>query len=151
MSSYDGVVVANITAARARRKLSQKQLAERMEALGYGWRQQIVAAVENEKRKLTVGEVFGLAIALETRLTGLLEPIPDEGPIELPSGDSLLFLTAHELLYGGTEYGVKWDGNVPSFPAEEPPAGWAHSYEFGAIPPPRRQRAPRAARAGDES
>lgn len=142
MSTYDEVVAANITAARARRKLSQRQLGERMEALGYGWRQQIVAAAENGKRKITIGEIFGLAIALETRLTSLLEPIPEEGPITLPSEDSMLFITVHELLYGGSEYGVKWNGNVPSFPVEEPPQGWAYSYlPENPIPPPRVRRA----------
>jgi transcriptional regulator with XRE-family HTH domain len=153
MSSYDEVVAANITAARARRKLSQKAVAERMDALGYGWRQQIVAAAENGRRKITVGEVFGLALALETSVMSLLESPRDDGPVQLPSGAEVLFLTMHELFWGGTEHGVRWDGNVPRFPTEEPSQGWTLSYT-NPIPPPKVRRTipnrPRYPKSGDD-
>lgn len=139
MSSYDEAVAANVTAARARRKLSQKAVAARMSALGFGWRQQIVAAAEGGRRKITVGEVFGLAFALETSVMSLIEPVREDGPIALPSGATLPPLTVHGLIWGGSQHTVTWDGDAPSFPIEDPPPGYATAYD-DPIPPPRIRR-----------
>lgn len=86
MSTYDEAVAANITAARARRKLSQRAVADRMKALGFEWRQQIVASAENARRPLKAAEVLGLALALETSIGTLLDPGPDDTRIRLPGG-----------------------------------------------------------------
>lgn len=84
--TYDKVVAANITAARARLRLSQRAIAVRMEALGFEWRQQIAAAAEGGRRRLTVAELLGLALALETSIGALLDPGPDDRQIQLPGG-----------------------------------------------------------------
>jgi transcriptional regulator with XRE-family HTH domain len=134
--SYDRIVADNITAARARRRLSQKDVAARMEALGFGWRQQIVAAAESGRRRIAVAEVLGLALALETSFISLLEPVRDDGPIALPSGQTMLFLTVHELIWGGSELTVSWNGNVPEFPSKDPLMS-ATGY---VVPPPKIRR-----------
>jgi len=100
MKTYDEIVAGNITAARARRKLSQREVAERMEVFGFGWRQQIVAAAENGRRKISIEEMLGLALALETSFVSLLEPVRDEEPIRLPSGDELPTGVIHDLIWG---------------------------------------------------
>ena len=47
-----------------------------MRALGFkGWRRQTVASVEKGKRRVTVEEALGLAMALETTLPRLLAPV----------------------------------------------------------------------------
>jgi transcriptional regulator with XRE-family HTH domain len=87
------VLTRNVRAGRARRGLDQELVASRMRALGFSvWVRQTVARVEGGKRRLTAEEMFGLALALETRITSLLEPVRDEGPVGLPSGDELLFM-----------------------------------------------------------
>lgn len=134
--SYDRIVADNITAARARRRLSQKDVAARMEALGFGWRQQIVAAAESGRRRIAVAEALGLALALETSFISLLEPVRDDGPIALPSGQTMLFQTVHELIWGGSELTVSWNGNVPEFPGKDPLMS-ATGY---VVPPPKVRR-----------
>lgn len=141
--SYAEVLARNVRAARARKGLDQEPVAARMRALGFtAWRRQTVAGVEKNTRRLTVEEVLGLALALETRLIYLLEPEPEDDPISLPSGASMLFLTVHALIWGGSEYSVSWDGDTPSFPDTEPPQGWTLTYDSG-IPPPKARRRPR--------
>jgi len=138
-TSYADALMRNVRAARARRGLEQELLAARMRALGFSaWARQTVARVEAGKRRLTAEEVFGLALALETRFTALLEPVSDDGPIALPSGDELLFNTVHELIWGGSEYTVSWDGDVPQFP-DEIQRG---PREYILPPPPVRRTIP---------
>jgi transcriptional regulator with XRE-family HTH domain len=134
---YADVLAKNVRAARARSGLEQEALATRMRALGFSaWRRQTVAAVEKSTRRLTAEETLGLALALETRLTSLLEPVRDDGPIELPSGQVMLFLTVHELIWGGSELTVWWNGNEPEFPAKDPLMS-ATGY---VVPPPKSRR-----------
>jgi transcriptional regulator with XRE-family HTH domain len=131
----------NVKAARARRGIEQETLAARMRALGFlVWVRQTVARIESGKRRLTAEEVFGLAIALEVSVMHLMEPVRDDGLVVLPSGAELQFGTVHELFWGGTDYGVKWDGDVPRVPADGPPRGWTLNYPETEIPPPRIRR-----------
>lgn len=155
-TSYADLLMRNVKAARARRGLDQEMLAARMRALGFEvWVRQTVARVENGKRRLTAEEVFGLAIALEISVMRLMEAVRDDGRIGLPSGAELPFGTVHELLWGGTDYGVKWDGSVPRIPTEGPPEGWAYNYlPDNPIPPPPMRRSPNPSRypkSGDQS
>lgn len=152
------VLTRNVRAARARRGLEQELVASRMRALGFSvWVRQTVARVEGGKRRLTADELFGLALALETRLTALLEPVRDDGPITLPSGQTMLFLTVHQLVWGGSEFTVSWNGDVPEFPAEESSREARIEIEAGypILPPPRIRRGslnqPRTPKSGDET
>ncbi len=138
--TYADVLAKNVRAARARRGLEQEPLAARMRALGFSaWRRQTVASVEKGARRLMAEEVFGLALALETRFTALLEPAREDGPIGLSSGAEVPFLAVHELIWGGSDYTVRWDGEVPSFPAEDPKPGYAAEREY-PLPPPKVRR-----------
>ena len=89
VGTYDEIVADNITAARARRKLSQRVVAVRMTALGFEWRQQIVAAVESARRGVRIDELFGLALALETSFGALLDPPSDDKQVRLPNGQAI--------------------------------------------------------------
>lgn len=152
--SYAEVLAKNMRAARARLGLEQEPLAARMRALGFSaWRRQTVASAEKNTRRLTAEEVLGLAVALETRITALLEPVQSDDPIALPSGAEMRFETMHELIWGGSIHGVQWNDDVPSFPTEGPPPGWPLDYP-DSIPPPRVRRnpnPPRYPKSGDES
>lgn len=142
-TTYADLLMRNVKAARARRGIDQETLAVRMRALGFPvWVRQTVARAENGKRRLTAEEVFGLAIALEVSVMTLMEPVRDDGRVGLPSGAELPFGTVHELFWGGTDFGVKWDGSVPLVPADDPPRGWTRNYPDIAIPPPRIRKNP---------
>jgi transcriptional regulator with XRE-family HTH domain len=134
---YAEVLAKNVRAARARKGFEQEPVAARMRALGFSaWRRQTVAGVEKNGRRLAADEVLGLAIALETSLTSLLEPARDDGPITLPSGAELPFLTVHELVWGGNELTVMWDDGVPAFPIQDPPM----TVTGYLVPPPKGGR-----------
>lgn len=113
--TYDKLVADNITAARARHRLSQRAVAERMTALGFEWRQQIVASVETGKRRLTVAEVLGLAYALETSIGVLLEPLPEVPRVALPSGQTLDAASTAWSVRHFNDGTIEWNGNTPVF------------------------------------
>jgi hypothetical protein len=122
----------------------------RMRALGFSaWRRQTVASVEKNTRRLTAEEVFGLAFALETSVISLLEPAREDGPVSLPSGAEVPFLAVHELFWGGSGYTVRWDGDMPRFPAGDPPPGYALDRDY-VLPPPRVRRAGPARQEGGQ-
>ena len=60
-------IAANIRAERARRRLSQRQVADAMRHLGYdNWHQQTVGAVERGERYVQADELIALAEVLDT-------------------------------------------------------------------------------------
>lgn len=115
LRTYDTAVAANIIAARARRKLSQKAVAARMHALGFGWRQQIVAAAENGRR-VTAGELLGLAWALETSIDALMRPSNDDKVVAFPNGETIGVLAVQHSVDGQNDGAVTWEGNTPVIP-----------------------------------
>jgi transcriptional regulator with XRE-family HTH domain len=118
--TYASAVVANITRARTRLRLSQKSLGNRMKALGFGWRQQIVNAVETGERRLQVDELLGLALALETTLQELLSPSESdrEAPVAIPSGETVSADYVTGLVYGMNRGAVRWIDDKPEFGPE---------------------------------
>jgi hypothetical protein len=70
----EDAIARNIVTWRTMRWLTQKSLAARMSALGFGWRQQFAASAERGQRRVTASEVLGLALALETTMSSLLTP-----------------------------------------------------------------------------
>jgi transcriptional regulator with XRE-family HTH domain len=72
-------VAENIRSYRAVRRLSQEELAERMNVLGHGWYHQTVGEVERGNRAVTVDELIGLALALEVTVGELLDPMGPAG------------------------------------------------------------------------
>jgi hypothetical protein len=118
--NYGRAVAANIVQARARLKISQKALGKRMAALGYGWRQQIVGAVESGERRLLIDELPALAICLETTIRDMLRPSKGdwEKLIAFPSGETVSpdFITS--LFLGLDRRAVRWTGDRPEFGPE---------------------------------
>jgi transcriptional regulator with XRE-family HTH domain len=135
---YADVLARNVRAERARLGLEQELLAVRMRALGFTvWVRQTVARVEAGKRRLTAEELFGLALALETRLSNLLEPARPDDAISLPSGAVLPVLAVHEVIHGGSRYVVHWDGDNPRLLDYDPPRD--RPFE-NWLPPPKIRR-----------
>ena len=118
--TYAQALAAKIEQARAGLRLSQKALGNRMSALGFGWRQQVVAAVESGERRLLAEELLGLALALETTLQEFLSLSEGdwEKPVTLPSGQTVSsdFVTA--LAYGMNGGAVRWTSDEPEFGPE---------------------------------
>jgi transcriptional regulator with XRE-family HTH domain len=120
VSSYGLLISRNVVAQRARIRMSQASLAARMKALGFGWYPQTVSSVERGDRRLDVGELVGVALALETSIGMLLDPSSDEQFIELPSGDRMLAGTILRLVRHFNDGMVSWDGDKPRFATREP-------------------------------
>lgn len=77
------VVAMNVRTNRARRELSQRELAERMTALGHTWSQAKASELERGERAILVDELAALALALGVTVPALL--MPDDG-VELDYG-----------------------------------------------------------------
>jgi transcriptional regulator with XRE-family HTH domain len=127
--SYDDVLAANIRAARSRRGLQQEPLAARMRALGYSaWLRQTVANVEKGRRRVTAGEIFGLAVALEVTIPQLMAPSDPDGLVEFPNGQVIHSFSVEQLAgRGRNDHAVQWaDDGMPVFfqyvdrPARDP-------------------------------
>jgi hypothetical protein len=83
-------VTRNITAAHARQKLSQEQVATKMRDLGFNWRRQTVTQAERRDRRIDITELLGLSITLRNDLTMLVYPSPDDaayGTVRLPNDE----------------------------------------------------------------
>lgn len=117
MATPEAILAANIAAARVRRDLQQQDLAERMRALGWKWVRQTVGEVEKKEqgRRVTPGELVGLAIALETSVTRLTSPLPEDREVELPSGLSLRASAVQGYVTGEwvTDERILWHQNKP--------------------------------------
>lgn len=112
----DGILARNIAPARVRLSLQQHDLADRMRTLGWKWVRQTVGEVEKSRRRLTAGEVIGLAACLETTVEQLMSPQKTDGPMELPSGEVLASIQVMALVsdtYNGpVNRGTRWVGNT---------------------------------------
>jgi hypothetical protein len=105
----------NTAAALARRRLGHADLAERMKNLGYRWVRQTVGDVLNGKRQLRAGELYGLAIALETSIPALTAAAKDDDPVALPNGRTVEAATVGGLATGFNDKSVRWHGNAPVY------------------------------------
>jgi transcriptional regulator with XRE-family HTH domain len=60
-------IASNLRAYRARRRISQRDVAQQMQALGFtAWQGPTVSLAENGQRRVTAEELMGLARVLET-------------------------------------------------------------------------------------
>lgn len=73
------VVADNLRDWRALRRLSQREVAERMGHFGYSWSTATVSEIERLGRVVDVNELLCLAMALETSLPDLLDPAGVDG------------------------------------------------------------------------
>lgn len=114
--SYRDILAGNVAAERARTRLRQESLAQRMRALGWKtWRKQTVSDVEAGKRAIQGDEVLGLALSLQTTVPALMALPFDAAAVALPSGE--LVAAARITANIGT---VEWEGDSPKL---TPPAG----------------------------
>jgi transcriptional regulator with XRE-family HTH domain len=112
-ASYSDAVLENIRATRARKKLDQADVSERMRNLGYtSWHRQTLGKVERGERRLAASEVIGIALALGTSisvlLAGPLDDVIELGGIQL-SGQEVTSLAS-----GRLSRSIVWKGNVPA-------------------------------------
>jgi|SRR5680860_170370 len=106
------LLAANIKARRGLLGLSQKDLAARMSSMRYVWSRPTVSQVETGARPVSADELYGLALALNISIQGLLMPVLDvlvdvglPEPISVEMANQLLGL----LPVTRTPY---WNGNI---------------------------------------
>jgi transcriptional regulator with XRE-family HTH domain len=110
-ASYSDAVLENIRATRARKKLDQAVVSERMRKLGYkSWHRQTLGKVERGERRLAASELLGLAVALETNIPLLLSGPPDDG-VELGDKGPIDGRDVTALASGRNNGAVRWDDN----------------------------------------
>jgi transcriptional regulator with XRE-family HTH domain len=114
-AGYSNVILENIRATRARKKLDQADVSERMRKLGYqSWHRQTLGKVERGERRLAAAELLGLAAALETNIPVLLAGPPDDG-VELGEKGPIDGKDVTALASGRNNGAVRWDRNDPVF------------------------------------
>jgi transcriptional regulator with XRE-family HTH domain len=92
MKTVTETVADNVRAYRQLRGIDQAALARRMEGVGIPWRQVTVSEVERKGRNVTVAELLGLALNLETTIEQLLDT---RGP-ERIRGPGVVLLAVRE-------------------------------------------------------
>lgn len=111
------------TRERTEPKMSQGELARRMEALGWPWWQQTVRRVEEGSRKLTPGEASAVARILGTSLARLMMPGREASAIDLLDRGTGAVIDAHEQIAGWTESLAGAQENLARSVAETEAAG----------------------------
>jgi transcriptional regulator with XRE-family HTH domain len=99
---YADVLARNLAAARARARLSQATVGERMNKRGHtAWLRQTMSLVETGKRRVTGEELFALAYVLETSVARLMSPTEDDLEVAFPSGEAVSAADAIARVQGG--------------------------------------------------
>jgi transcriptional regulator with XRE-family HTH domain len=110
--TYGAILAANIRGIRSRRGIGQEALAKRMRGLGHEWVRQTVGATERGRRRVLAEEVAALAAALETTVTALMAPSPDDKLIEF-GGLELKVRSMQGLITGHNDHAIYWKDDVP--------------------------------------
>ncbi len=109
---YGRLVGRRIREARTAAGLSQQDVAERMQSLGFGsWLSQTVSSAERAGRRVTAEELLGLMVTCETDMTALIYPAADNQPVSLPAGQEVV-LPAAKYAYDPARKSL-WIDNVP--------------------------------------
>ena len=117
--SYQEELGANIRAERARAGLSQRDVASRMQALGFtAWLYQTAGASERGARRVTAQEILGLALAMGTTVAALMRAgatdhlvtYPGYGPGHAERRDAIGACTVSRLAWGQFDPALRWDG-----------------------------------------
>lgn len=112
---YVKLVGRRLHEARIAAGLSQADIAERMQDLGFrSWLSQTVSTVERAKRRVSAEELLGLMVACETDLTALVYPAAEFQAVSLPGGQEVV-LPAAKYAYDQNRHSV-WNGNVSLLP-----------------------------------
>jgi transcriptional regulator with XRE-family HTH domain len=120
-TSYGDVISRNIRALRARKRLDQGDVVERMRDLGFTtWHRPTLGRVERGERRLFAEELVGLVLALEAPWGNLLFPAAGEMRIvSLPNSHPVILPLQHEMPEGTTS-SLWWDGNKAMFTSPDP-------------------------------
>jgi|ERR1022692_3050725 transcriptional regulator with XRE-family HTH domain len=143
--TYEEILGRNISAARGRVQLSQAAVAARMRELGFDWHQQTAGAIEKAKRRVTAGEIFGLAWALETSISALMKPTDDDEFVALPSGQAISAVSVQRSVCDGRAWNdraVLWIDEQPVFPGPALTAADARAH-LESLDPDARLRVER--------
>jgi transcriptional regulator with XRE-family HTH domain len=125
---YKRLVGRRVKEARVAASLSQADLAERMQDLGFSsWLSQTVSSTERAARRVTAEELLGLMVACETDLTALLYPAADFQSVSLPAGQQVV-LPAAKYAYNPKRHSI-WDGNKSLLSRSD---SEEHSYDVPA-------------------
>ena len=118
-TTLGAILAGNVAAARVRRRLQQQDLADRMRALGWKWVRQTVGEVENNRRRLSAEEIYGLAEALEVSIPVLMTPSDPDGFVVFPNGKYIHNISLERLAGRGVnDHAVQWqDDGTPMFAA----------------------------------
>ena len=120
-----GILGRNIRDLRYfRENMKQEELAGRMKSLGFSWFATTVGLVEKGLRTVSLDELFALALALETSVVKLLDPVGMAGNgAGIDVGLDFVIPGAHEarafLLRRSDPFGIRadvgivWEGNSP--------------------------------------
>jgi|SRR5271166_6071947 len=109
VTTYEDVLAANIRAARARARLEQAQVVDRMRSLGFAtWHRQTLGKIERGDRRLLAGELVALAWALQTNLFALLKPAEEDQVVEFPSGGAIGVASIGRSIGGLGDEAVTW-------------------------------------------
>jgi len=132
------MLAGNIAAARARNRLQQSDLADRMRTLGFRWVRQTVGEVEKGRRRVDIGELYGIALALDLPIATLVLPWADEGEptVRLPSGLVLEFSLQFKIR-SVPWAPILWDGNTLKGPGPV----HEHASSLSPFAEPRRDDA----------
>jgi len=110
------VVADNLRAARARARLKQDDVAERMRSLGFDtWSRATVSEIERRNRGVAVDELVTLAVVFGTPIATLLDhQQPEVTPADIDDapdrGTGLAMHAVDRVLRGGTVF-TDWQGN----------------------------------------
>jgi transcriptional regulator with XRE-family HTH domain len=112
---YKLLVARRVKEARVAAGLSQADLAERMQDLGFkSWLSQTASSTERAARRLSIEELLGLMVACETDMTALIYPAAEFQAVSLPGGQEVV-LPAAKYAYDPERASV-WDGNKSTLP-----------------------------------
>lgn len=84
-------VAAHVARVRTRKGWDQKQLSERLAAIGRPMSPSVISKIEQGDRRVDVDDLIALAVALDVYVAGLLLPLDDspESIIDLAPGHSV--------------------------------------------------------------
>ena len=109
---YALLVARRIKEARSAAGLSQADVAERMQQLGFhSWLSQTASSTERGRRRVTAEELLGLMVACETSMEALVYPAAEFQAVSLPAGHEVI-LPAARYAYDPARHSA-WDGNKP--------------------------------------
>jgi transcriptional regulator with XRE-family HTH domain len=128
--SYADLLARNLRAARAAARISQADVAERMNDLGFPeWRRQTVARVEKAERKISAEEVFWLSYVFDASVMRLMSPTGDDHWVSAPNGRVIHAQHAMQRMRSTGDAAVRWDGNRAVFMVEQ--AGFGPADDGG--------------------